>query len=168
MYNFADEVHHPRNNVLRPNWSVLLAALMNNFADRTILACTAVALMDNLADESTIYATLGCGLNWRILHVALTDMSANKPHGHCALLAVVGPAVGGYTSQLMTVAIPAVGWLFQPCVAIPAACGYTSQLVTLAIPAVGGYSSRAWLFQPLGGYSSRGWLYQPIGEHSAQ
>jgi hypothetical protein len=65
MYNFAVEVHHPRNNALRPNWRVLLAALMNNFADRTILAFTAVGLMDNLADESTIYATLGCGLNWR-------------------------------------------------------------------------------------------------------
>jgi hypothetical protein len=63
MYNLADEVHHPRNDVLRSNWRVLLAALMNNFADRTMLACTAVALMDNLADESTLYATLGCGPN---------------------------------------------------------------------------------------------------------
>jgi hypothetical protein len=66
----------------------------------------------------------------------------------------------------MTVAIPAVGWLLQPCVAISAACGYTSQLVTLAIPAVGGYSSRALQFLDIPadcdvGYTSRGWLFQP-------
>jgi hypothetical protein len=40
----------------------MLVALMSNFADRTTWACTAVVLMNNRADESTIYATLCCAL----------------------------------------------------------------------------------------------------------
>jgi hypothetical protein len=47
---------------LRANWRTLHAALMVHFTDKSILARTVVALMDNLVDESTIYATLCCVL----------------------------------------------------------------------------------------------------------
>ena len=50
---------------------------MDNFADKFILACTSVALMNNFADRSTTPATcVAC--YWRVLHAALMDIFADK------------------------------------------------------------------------------------------
>jgi hypothetical protein len=47
---------------LRANWRVLHAALIDNFADKSILASSAVALTDIFADKSAAHFTLCCGL----------------------------------------------------------------------------------------------------------
>jgi hypothetical protein len=79
MDGFADKAHRLRNIVLRAYGRVLLAALMDIFADRSILACTEVALMDNFVDKSTLASTA----------LALMDNCANKPTTYATLCCVL-------------------------------------------------------------------------------